>query len=159
MKSPRLIIAFTLAVSLLTACTLVAPAASPMPDTLAVFDGRAWRQLPPANADNAVVVRALDRLIGGLDTPLYSAFPPERFAAEIATLPRLEASWAKPVTLKGKGYQATALRLVVVVTGGDRLVLSQPATGANWEVCETSDGGRFDELVRAVKTRTGVDLQ
>ncbi len=158
MKSSRRIIAFTLAVSLLTACTTV-PTASPKPDSLAVFDGRAWRQLAPADADNAAVVRALDRLIGGLDTPLYSAFPPERFAAEIAALPRLEASWVSPVTLKGKGYQATALRLVVVVIQGDRRVLSQPADGANWEVCETSDTGRFDELVRAVKTRTGVTLQ
>ena len=159
MKSPRLIMAFALAASLLTACTSGAPAASPKPDSLAIFDGRAWHQLAPGDTANAAVVRTLDRLIGGLDTPLYSAFPPERFAAEIAALPRLEASWAKPVTLNGKGYQPTAIRLAVVITDGSRLVMSQPADGANWVLCETSDAGRFDELVRAVKTRTVVSIQ
>jgi len=154
----------TLAISLVAALVLLATLAGcaparPAPASLIISDGSSELEIKPGGTAYAPLVESLGDLIAGLDTPLYAHYPPERVADEIQVRPHLEVVYSPPVTLKGKGYEAEAGQLIVVVTGEGPLVLTQPREGADWTASESSDAGRYRSLFQIIRDRTGIDLE
>jgi hypothetical protein len=158
-KTYRGLILLTLIAGLVVGCRTSRPAQNPQPEQLLIFDGVAVHTLGQDHTSYAPIARKLDDLIAGMDTPLYAFYPPERFEAEIAPLPHLEAVYGRSVTLVGKGYQVQASRLVVVIAQGDKIILTRTDDRSNWNACQASETTRFDSLIQVVKDQTGVDLR
>jgi hypothetical protein len=155
----RTVVFSLVAVLLLLTALAGCASARPSPASITLSDGGSELQIKPGDAAYASVVAQLDRLIAGLDTPLYAYYPPERVADEILVRPHLEAVYSPSVILKGKGYEAEVGQLIVVVTGEGPLVLTQAREGADWTASESSDAGRFTSLFQVIRDRTGIDLQ
>jgi len=152
-------VVFTLTAALLLVAAMAGCAAArPTPVSITVSAAGQELQLGPADAAFAPVTRQLSNLIAGLDTPLYAYYPPERVMNELLVRPHLEAVYSPTVTLHGKGYEAQAGRLIVVVTDEGPLALTQPREDADWTACEASDTERFSALFEVVREQTEIDL-